>query len=132
MIALQNGFINPKYFINVSETKNIIVTGEIVSSSLLFDRIETSACLRTFGSSTCINEPVTYILPTANYSITQNIIDPKPIFSQQQALYEILVTNNGSKESTDAVKLTSALGNFLGEPILTYQEDKLTTSQVSK
>ncbi|AHB40888.1 hypothetical protein P148_SR1C00001G0073 [candidate division SR1 bacterium RAAC1_SR1_1] len=132
LIALQNGFINPKYFINVSETKNIIVTGEIVSSSLLFDRIETSACLRTFGSSTCINEPVTYILPTANYSITQNIIDPKPIFSQQQALYEILVTNNGSKESTDAVKLTSALGNFLGEPILTYQEDKLTTSQVSK
>lgn len=118
LIALQNGFLNPKYYIGIWETKDIVITGEIISSSFLFDKIETRACLRTIGSSVCINEPVTYILPTANYSITQSLLDPKPIFAQQQAIYEVILTNNGSKESTDIVKLTSALGNFLGTPTL--------------
>jgi hypothetical protein len=64
----------------------------------------------------------TSIFPTTNYSISQRILDPKPIFWREQTIYEIEVQNNSSKISNQTVEFTSILGNFLGEPIFSLQE----------
>lgn len=117
LIAL-NGFTSPKYYIGMWETRTIVITGEIVSSSFLFNPIETSACLRLPGLHNCIEQPVSYILPTTNYTISQRLLDPKPIFSGDNALYEIIVTNNWSREASNSLRLVSTLWKFLGTPSL--------------
>lgn len=128
-VILHNWLVNPFYLINWWQTKTIIVTGEVVSKSLLFWNISTSACLRSLTSSSCINQPVSFILPIANYSITQTLLNPLPLFSTEKAIYEIKVSNNGSKANNDGVKLNSILGNFLGTPDFTEQKAAFISPQ---
>jgi len=131
-IVLQNWLANPVYHINANETKNIIVTWQIISNTAFFDRIETSACVRSTISNVCLEQPVAYIFSIANYSITQSILNPNPVFVNQEAIYEIKVTNNSSKSSAESITLTSDLGNFLWTPSLTNQWTAITNNQSSE
>jgi uncharacterized repeat protein (TIGR01451 family) len=123
-IKLANWFLNPSCYIYADKRATITITGEIVSSSFIFSQIETNTCLKNIGSNICIDSErtTTSIFPTTNYSISQRILDPKPIFWREQAIYEIEIQNNGSKVSNQSVAFTSILGNFLGEPIFSLQK----------
>ncbi len=119
LIAMYNWFANPQYFIPANTSKTIIITGQVVSSSYVFDRIDITPCVTNIWSTYCIESTPTFIFPIANYSIQQRILDPKPIFSWENANYEIIVKSNGSKVG-GAISLSSNLGNPLGNISLNY------------
>lgn len=127
-IILNNYFWNPLYTIDDLETKTIIITGEISTSNLIFPAIETSACFRNTFSPLCIEQPVSFIFPTSNFAITQRALPPFALFSWEQALYEVQVTNNWSKQYTNEVYLAQALSRFLGTATLNFQNTTVPSS----
>lgn len=112
-----NWFLTPSCYIHANKTALITITGEIVSSSLIFDNITTNTCIKNIGSNACIDSErtTTTIFPTTNYSISQRLLDPKPVFGREQAIYEIIVQNNWSKISNQNIRLSSILSSFLSE-----------------
>lgn len=91
-------FYNPQYLVPAKWSINVVITWQIISSSLEFDKFHVTPCVTNIGSSSCLNRTTNFIWPTANYAIEQKILDPKPIFAKQQAIYEIKIKNNGSKK----------------------------------
>jgi len=130
-IWLLNWFFNPVCSISANQTKTIVITGQVASSSFTFDRISTNTCLKNIWSNNCINNERTTatIFPTTNYSISQRLLEPKPIFDREQAIYEITVQNNWSKISNESIKLTSTLGSFLWEPQLFLNNEIINNSR---
>lgn len=119
---------NPQYLVPARWSINVVITGQVISSSLGFDKFHVIPCVTNIGSTSCINQTTNFIWPIANYSIEQILLDPKPIFDRDQAIYEIKIKNNWSKTSNENVILSSVLGNFLGEPQLSLDNNEINSS----
>ena len=121
-VLVSDGLVDPKYLIESNETRSITITWEVISSTFLFDQITVTPYITSLTSSTRLDQIATFILPIANYSINQNLENPKPIFSGDTTTYTIIVKNNWSVISNNNLTVSSSLDSVLGSPSFDFQK----------